>query len=122
MKFLILFAIFSSTAFSNTIESVYNEDSVIHEELKAEVIEEVTKKYPCIDNYGLTEKSTDETLDQIDYGIRDFYYKTVFQATYHYDYHPYTKDIVVESARHDIDNPKYKRTEVISIESNISCD
>lgn len=110
------------TAQANTIESTFKSNSKLIGELKEEVLEAVLSKYPCINNYGLTEKTTNITVDQVDQGVRDLYFTTTFKADFHYDYHPSTAEVRVQSVRFDGSNPTIDWTHVLAVEGSIICD
>lgn len=112
----------TSVANANNIDSVYQKESKLIAELKAEVMLAVLKKYPCIDGFGLTEESTTMTIDQIDQGVRDRYFSTVFKANFHYDYHPSSAEVRVESVRYDGSNPTIDWTEVLTVDGSVLCD
>lgn len=123
MKFISLaLLILTSTAQANTSQSVYPNESKLIKELKVEVIESVLKRFPCIDNFGLTEVTTVVTVDQIDQGVRDLYFSTVFKADFHYDLQPNTAEVRVESVRYDGSNPAIDWSEVLTVKGSVLCD
>ena len=111
-----------SEANANNGQSVYQSKSKLIKELRVEVLEAVLKKFPCIDNFGLTEELTIVSVDQIDQGVRDLYFKTVFKADFHYDNHPNTAEVRVESVRYDGSNPTIDWTEVLTVKGSVLCD
>ena len=123
MKNLIFGVILISTmANANTIDSVYGAASTLNTRLRAEVMEAILTKFPCIDAYGLTEVKTIVEIDQVDQGVRDEYYTTTFKANFHYDYHPNSSVVTVKSIIWDGSNPAIDWTEVESVEGQVYCD
>jgi hypothetical protein len=107
---------------ANNSHSVYQSESKLIKELRVEVIEAVLKKFPCIDNFGLTEELTSVSVEQIDQGVEDLYFKTVFKADFQYDNHPNTAEVRVESVRYDGSSPTIDWTEVLTVKGSVLCD
>jgi hypothetical protein len=123
MKFIALsLLLMASSVYANSTESVFANDSKLTDELKVKVIEAVLKEYPCIDNFGLSEKATTVIIDQIDQGVRDRYFSTVFKANFHYGNHPSSAEVRVESVRYDGSNPAIDWTEVLTVKGPVLCD
>ncbi len=120
--FTLSLLLLASSAFANNIDSVYPKDSKLITELKEEVMEAALKKYPCIDRFGLTELSTEVVVDQIDQGVRDLYFTTVFKANFHNEYHPSTAEVRIESVRYDGSNPTIDWTEVLTVKGSVLCE
>lgn len=123
MKLVFLITLLATTAaFANTTDSVFKKDSALPLELKVEILEEVLKAYPCIFDYGLAEKKTEVTIDQVDQGVRDLYFHTELTANFTHDgYHPATETLIVKSARYDGANPSIDWTRVESVRGDIYC-
>lgn len=115
MKLFIISLLACFTASANTVQSVYLQNSQLDAELKQEVIDAITKEYPCLNPYGLKEIETIVKMIQVDQGIKDYYYTTAFTGVMTYDYHPSTQNIVVESVHYDGSNPTIDWTEVLQV-------
>jgi len=121
-RMIIALLLVSGAVSANTVDSVYTTNSTLSSKLKAEVMEAVLKKFPCIDSFGLSEVQTSLKIDQVDQGVRDEYYTTTFNARFHYDYHPNSAVVTVKSILWDGSNPAIDWTEIESVEGQVYCD
>ncbi len=89
------------STFANTTESVYEKDSVLPTELKAEIIQYISEKCPQdISAYGLKEVDT-QVVNQSELDVEVLTeYETVFTSRYYFDgMHPSTQEIKVVSSK-----------------------
>lgn len=103
MKALIVIAmvIGTSLANANTIQTVFKKDTKLPVILQEKILAKVQKELPCLDPYGLRETTTAVKIDRVDNGVIDYYYSTSMVVNYHYDYHPRSATIKIDSAHFD---------------------
>lgn len=116
MKKLLL-ALISLSTMANTVSSVYLTNSKLSSDLKEEVIQAVTEKFPCVDSYGLHEVETTVRRDVVDQGIIDLFFTTTFNAQVTFSDNSRTVSIVVESIRWAGSNPSVDWTDITDISS-----
>lgn len=118
--FTVAILMFSLVSQANTVQSVYQANSPLPQELKALILEKVTEE--CghyFSDYGLVEISTEARPVKIDQ-LKDVYFTTVFSTAFvdNDGYHQQFSTIVVESADIEINNPTSARYNISSIKAN----
>ena len=115
--FILLFSVLSS---ANTVQSVFQANSPIPQDLKVLILQSVTKQCGSyFSEYGLGELQTEVQVVKLDQ-FKDTYFTTVFSTAFidNDGYHPSGSEIIVKSADLDINNPISARYQIFEITVN----
>ena len=91
------------TVFANTVESVFQEHTLLPAEIKQKMIQYITSKCPQdVSAYGLSEVST-RIIDQAELDVEvETAYETIFTSRYYFDgMHPSTQEIKVTTLQRE---------------------
>ena len=106
MKVLLIFALFTTSAFATSISIVFKENTLLPPILQQRILNEILSGIPCLQASSLKEVNTEIRVEQFGQEGYDYYYTTTFDLTYYFDRdHPSNGRITVRSARYSTHIP-----------------
>jgi len=117
--FMIALALVGTSAYANTVATVFRRDSKLPEELKSRVLAAVEAQCAhVLTQFGLSESSTTVASERVDQGVIDYFYTTKLksQGMDSDGYHPIWNRITVSSAQWAISNPPEASWEVLQVD------